>query len=731
MRSYKGYPSRLVVLIVALVFILIGVTSVFLFNNQKKFVLDDEFMHLETISAYKQMQIDEWIRERVADANALSSNLNLIKSIDNYVKHRKTGDGDFIKTRFDAYINFMKYSAIFLIDLEGHLLLESPEKVEHIDSKVKAMALGSIEAKGALMGEIVHCDYHNENHWDVYVPVFQDYSTKMNPVAIMIFRTDAYSFISHSITSYPLPTETAEGLLVEVVDGQIRVLTPTRHDPEAALQRVEKVNDHKKALLHALNNQPKVDSSIDYRGKEVYGIVRPIEHKDWYLITKIDKSEALKPLRRYLYNLIILDIFIFFIVMLMLAISAKTIQHRRLKEIFQEQKDRQALLQHFMYIVKYANDIIYLCDDEDRIVQYNDSALSFYGYTPEEFENLAAEKLIDPKTYQGHKDIYSHEDYVQGVVLDTLHVTKDGTIKPVEASIRAIEIDDKHYYQCIVRDIGERKAAEEIQEKLHNEIRELNKGLEDKVLERTSQLQTAYEELESFSYNVSHDLRAPLRSIRGFSEALMEDFAEHIPQEARDHLSRICNASHSMNELITSLMELSKLSTRVVSLRNTNVSKLIEELCQELMEQNPELELDISYPPEIIISADASMLQTALRNIFSNAIKFCSKHRKPEIVIDFEDEEEKTIISITDNGVGFDMKYAFKLFSPFQRLHTVEQYPGSGIGLSIVKRVMLRHNGDARIFSQKDVGTTVYLDFFKGNINHDSSISDKQTEICT
>lgn len=699
------------------------VAGIILYSIRYRDVIQDEMMHLETISSYKTALVESWISERKADANALTSNLALISAINQYLANSSSKDYNYITSRFDAYIKEKHYKALFLLDLNGKIVHESPVKIEVLMENTKKEALQCLSGDKAMLGSIVYCGHHQELHWDVYVPIFRDYVHKSDPIAIMIFRTNADDFINNNIISFPAHSQTTESLIIEVAGDSINVLTPTRYHPDASKRLRVPLLKEKTALHHAIQGKSKADYSVDYRGEKVLGIVMPIAKPNWYLVTKIDLDEALKPVWVEMQKLLLLGFFILAFLYSLLYIIHNNIKRRRLAEKYQEQLDRQALTRHYEHIVRYANDVIYLCDENNRIIEFNDSALAFYGYSREELENLDAAKLIEPELYAKHKQIYRLEDYLKGLIIETLHVKKDGTIKPVEASIRAIEIEKDIYYQCIIRDISERKAAEKAQKELHKQIRDLNNALEHKVNERTEQVQNAYQELESFSYSVSHDLRAPLRSIRGFGEALAEDEKNSLSVTGKDHLQRIITACITMQNLIESLLELSRVSRAIVNPMPVDISKMIEDIFTGLQEEYPERQMSLQILPNITVRADGYLIKIALQNILNNALKFCSKNVETKINIGYEEEEGKKKISITDNGVGFDMRYVDRLFIPFQRLHSEAEFPGSGIGLSIVKRVMQKHEGNVSIHSVNEEGTTVIIEFVEDSIENEDSIT--------
>jgi PAS domain S-box-containing protein len=249
----------------------------------------------------------------------------------------------------------------------------------------------------------------------------------------------------------------------------------------------------------------------------------------------------------------------------------------------------------------------------------------------------------------------------------------------------------------------------EDQRRAQQEINKLNAELEQRVIERTLQLELANKELESFSYSVSHDLRSPLRGIDGFSLALFEDYHEKLDDSAKNYIDRIRMATKKMDGLIERLLKLSRISRLEMNLEEINLSTIVLEITKELKENEKTRSAKFIIQKDITIFADSNLMKIALENLVNNAWKFTSK--KDSTIIEFGafEENSKTAYFVKDNGIGFDMKYADKLFSAFQRLHSEKEFPGTGVGLTTVQRIIRRHNGTIWVDSKLNEGTTFYF----------------------
>jgi light-regulated signal transduction histidine kinase (bacteriophytochrome) len=203
----------------------------------------------------------------------------------------------------------------------------------------------------------------------------------------------------------------------------------------------------------------------------------------------------------------------------------------------------------------------------------------------------------------------------------------------------------------------------------------------------------ANKELESFCYSVSHDLRAPLRAIDGFSQALAEELPDRLGGQARHYFDRIRAATQRMAQLIEDLLNLSKVSRGALELREVNLSALAGEVVRDLRVHDPDRQVDVSIWDGINVNGDARLLRAVLENLLGNAWKFTSKAEAPRIEVGTMRDGDKSVYFVRDNGAGFDMAFADKLFGAFQRLHGMEEFPGTGIGLATVQRIVHRHGG--------------------------------------
>jgi light-regulated signal transduction histidine kinase (bacteriophytochrome) len=239
------------------------------------------------------------------------------------------------------------------------------------------------------------------------------------------------------------------------------------------------------------------------------------------------------------------------------------------------------------------------------------------------------------------------------------------------------------------------------------ELRSLNTSLERSLHDQ----QILNKELEAFSYSVSHDLRAPLRSIDGFAQALREDWGDRLDETGQDHLSRVRNAAQRMGRLIDDLLKLSRLSRAQVQRIDVNLAQIARDITRDLEERNPTRKVEWLIDDELHANCDPSLARIVLENLLGNAWKFTSKTADARIEFTTVPDTDPPTFVIRDNGAGFDMQYADKLFAPFQRLHGEREFPGTGIGLATVQRIVHKHGGEVRTRAELGRGAAFYFSF--------------------
>ena len=354
-------------------------------------------------------------------------------------------------------------------------------------------------------------------------------------------------------------------------------------------------------------------------------------------------------------------------------------------------------------LLEFVPDAVVVVDQDGKIVQTNAQTERLFGYGREELLGRQVEMLVPARyhaSHAAHRFRYhaAPHNRPMGAGLDLYGMRKDGTEVPVEISLGPLQTQEGMLVIAAIRDITERKRATE-------EIRRLNEELEQRILERTAELEAAIKELEAFSYSVSHDLRAPLRAIDGFSRILLEEHAPHLSEEAQRYLRLVRSNTQYMGQLVDDLLTFSRMSRQPLKTQVVEPAGLVQQALEDLRGEREGRRVEISIGELPICQADPALLKQVWINLLANALKFTRKREAAVIEIGSRTDGARSgeqVYFVKDNGVGFDMQYADKSFGVFQRLHRAEDYEGTGVGLAIVQRIIHRHGG--RIWAEAAVG---------------------------
>jgi PAS domain S-box-containing protein len=373
-------------------------------------------------------------------------------------------------------------------------------------------------------------------------------------------------------------------------------------------------------------------------------------------------------------------------------------ERKRVEAVLRESEERNRR------ITQCVPDLVWTIDLSGRFTYANASVERTHGWTVEEVMKLTFREMVTPRQAlkaaamfedDVRKAMEPHYDHNSIRTLESEELRKDGSVFWAEVNAAFLWSDDGKPMGIIgiTRNITERKRAEEALRRSDAEIRQLNAELELRVSDRTAQLQKANQELESFSYSVSHDLRTPLRHIAGYVNLLNAHAGAALDEEGHRLLGNVAEASKRMGRLIDDLLTFSRISRAQMRLGLISMNQLVEECRQELAPDLKERRIEWVIPALPEVPGDRALIKQVLLNLLGNAVKYTRKRADARIEVGFEMKESEWQFNVRDNGIGFNMKYVSKLFGVFQRLHSDAEFEGTGIGLANVRRVILRHGG--------------------------------------
>jgi PAS domain S-box-containing protein len=340
-----------------------------------------------------------------------------------------------------------------------------------------------------------------------------------------------------------------------------------------------------------------------------------------------------------------------------------------------------------------------MTNPDGKLERTNPAFCQFLGYLLEEMADLSFSSVTHPddqaesrecvrSLLAGERDTWS---------MEKRYLTKDGRTVWTQVDTTLARDGQGHplHFLTNILDITERKRAEE-------EIRKLNEELEERVRERTAQFEAANKELEAFAYSVSHDLRAPLRAVDGYVGILLEDFGHHLEAEGKRVCAIISESARDMGKLIDNLLAFSRIGRRAMQPSGVDMATMVRSIFFELTTPEGRTRIDFHVAPLPRALVDPPLVRHVWMNLLSNAIKFSSTKERAVIEVSGGQQEGEVVYSVKDNGAGFDMQYADKLFGVFQRLHSQREFEGTGVGLAIVQRIIHRHGG--RVWAEGETG---------------------------
>lgn len=687
-------------------FLLLSVTIIgggtFYYRAEEKAVKNNHLANLKSISRLKIDQIVSWRRESFNDLKATAEGPLFRITLEEWIKTGKKEDKnkELLISRLNVARTNYQYESIAVLDKGGKIILAVDQHKFKMCDRTHQLFQKTLQTGNLIFGDFYQCPGFRKIMLDLMAPI----STRVKDAQVMgvlVLRIDPQVFLYPLIQTWPLVSDTSETLLVRREGNEILFLNELRHKKNTALTLHFPISTKQLPAAMAVSGIEDIVDGIDYRGHPVVAITSKIPDSPWYLIAKTDTAEVYLPLYDHAYMLLI--IVGGSIVLLAVGMGYFWRQHQA--EFYRKQYEmelKRKLTEEKMKILSSRQqallaaipDIIMEVDANKIYTWANEPGIEFFGKDviskPADFYFVREQETYDivQPIFNGSEDV---------IYVESWQRRKDGQERLLAWWCRVLKDEQGNVTGALssARDITDHKLAEE-------EIKRLNRELEQRVIERTTQLEAVNKELESFAYSVSHDLRAPLRSVDGFSHALLEDYQGKLDTTGKSYLERIRKATQHMGNLIDDMLKLSRVIQSEFNYESIDLSKMVRTIADAFQKNNPDKTRKVTIQKGLIIQGDSHSMQIALMNLIDNAWKFTGKQKHARIEFGTTLQEGKMVFFVRDNGVGFDMAYVGKLFGAFQRLHTMDEFAGTGIGLATVQRIIHRHGG--KIWAEGEVG---------------------------
>lgn len=680
----KKFPSVYKFVLVLLILGLI-VTGIIIKNNQEKALTGKLSEQLVSITDLKITQLDNRLNSLNFEGDFIAKNRLIENEFKAFIKDKKSYKDDIIHW-FQSLLQWQNISNVYLYDTSGMKIYSFPDT----SLILKSYAFQKIKEIHTMKNPELSAFHKTElndscYHLDLIIPMLD--SKNDNLYGIFVLKIDMNSILLNLLATIDIPNPLFE-FRMAAMDSVNPIIFKSDSENLLTSQPIESRNETLKSF------KPDTVRRININEENFLEYVKKIPGTNWYWISRINISVPLLDANiKFLFAFISISFFVLLIAGIVFFFWHK--QHSlTLDELSKTEKEKFDLDYKLGLFMKYANDIILMMEESGNIIEVNTRAVEFYGYSEEEIYKLNIRDIRAPETIHDVDEIMKRVIDEDGLVFETLHKTKSGEIKAVEVSARKFFITGKYYFQSIVRDITERKKANEllIESKLKAEESERVKS--------------------NFLANMSHELRTPLNGILGFSEILQEETKD---ENTKEMAGVIHNSGIRLLDTLNMVLDLSRLEASKVNpqILPVNVCKILDESAILYRTVAEKKGLSLIYKctckTPSIINTDESLLHKVINNLINNAVKFT---KKGEITIKFcktvLDEMDAVEIKVIDTGIGIPEEYLEVIFDDFRQVSEGlgRSFEGTGLGLTIVRDYIKLLKGKIEVESEPGIGST-------------------------
>jgi PAS domain S-box-containing protein len=647
---------------------------------------------LAAVADLKVSELAQWRKERLGDAAVFYGNAAFSALVWRYFeKPRDTEASGQLLSWLRQFQEQLRYDRVLLLDAQGLARMAVPDTPEPVAAYLLKDITEIIRS-----GRIRFLDFHRDApdrsiHLSIIVPIFAEAGGHRG-LGILVLRIDPRTYLYPLINRWPTASPSAGILLLRRDGNDVLYLNDVSYEKNAALNLRIPLARKEVPQVKAVLGQEGIVESKGYRGVPVLAALRAVPDSPWFLEARLDRAEVYGPLRARLWLTVI--------TVGSLLLGASTAvgfiwRQQRVRSFRERAKATDALRESeeaFRALAENANDGILIAVGQGTFAYVNKRASEITGFGAAEVLKTGIRDLIHPDEVK--KVIERYKKRLAGEPAppryETIIIRQDGKSVPIELSASKTVWHAQPADLFIFRDITERKQAEE----------GLKRALAD--------LARSNKELEQFAYVASHDLQEPLRMVASYTQLLAERYESRLDDKAKKYIDYAVDGAVRLQKLISDLLTYSRVGTRGKPPEPTDTYSALEEAIKNLSATIEESRAVITIDDLPTVHADASQLVQVFQNLLSNAIKFCGKDI-PRVHVSAQEQGREWVFFVRDNGIGIDPQYADRVFLIFQRLHTREEYPGTGIGLAMCKRIVERHGGKIWFESEPGKGSTFFF----------------------
>lgn len=688
--------SYLMLLVFVLLATGIVIAGFLYYRNHEQDYRAEVARQLSAIADLKVDGIVNWRRERLGDASLFYENHNFSGLVRGYLQRTEDGEA---KARLRAWLRHVrdgyKYDRVFLLDALGRERMSEPDDKRLVSRHAIRSAVEAMRTRQLIFEDFYRNEYDDRVYLAILVPIL-DAQGPGRALGSLVLRIDPEQYLYPFLNRWPTPSETAETLLVRRDGSDALFLNALRFKKDAALNLRSSLDQKRMSAVQAILGRHGIMEGIDYRGVPVIADTRPVPGTSWMLISRMDLAETFAPMREKLWTMVAL------VGALLLGAGAVSglVWRQQLAQFYQAQYETTCALQEGEVNLKEAQTMAQLgnwkWDVKTGNVEWSEEVYKIFRLDPKTFtpqiDSILAlspwpeEHARDKELIQ--KAMASHEkgEYEQRFL------RPDGSTGYYYSTFRG-KYDDSGELIAIVgtvQDITERKL------------------LELKLGSLIADLQRSNKELEQFAYVASHDLQEPLRMVASYTQLLADRYEKQLDDKARLFIHYAVDGARRMQLLINDLLAYSRVGTKGRPMAQVDMHASLGEAIKNLKMNIHETQAIVTNDELPELRADGTQMVQLFQNLISNSLKFHGE-QLPRVHISAKDEGTAWLFSVKDNGIGIEPQYADKVFVIFQRLHTKEEYSGSGIGLAICKKIVERHGGRIWFESEPGNGTTFYF----------------------